>query len=37
TVEEVANYLGVSKRKVEGDWTHAKAWLRTKIGPDLLS
>jgi RNA polymerase sigma factor (TIGR02999 family) len=28
TVEETAHVLGVSKRKVEGDWTHAKAWLR---------
>ncbi len=32
TVEEVAHLLGVSKRKVEGDWTHAKAWLRSRIG-----
>ena len=31
TVEEVAHVLGVSKRKVEGDWTHAKAWLRTAL------
>ncbi len=34
TVEEVANVLGVSKRKVEGDWTHAKAWLRTALDPN---
>ena len=33
TVEEVAHVLGVSKRKVEGDWTHAKAWLRAAIDP----
>ncbi len=32
TVEEVAHVLGVSKRKVEGDWTHAKAWLRQRLG-----
>lgn len=32
TVEEVALLLGVSKRKVEGDWTHAKAWLRKRLG-----
>jgi len=32
TVEEVAHLLGVSKRKVEGDWTHAKAWLKSRIG-----
>jgi RNA polymerase sigma factor (TIGR02999 family) len=31
TVDEVAHLLGVSKRKVEGDWTHAKAWLRTQL------
>lgn len=34
TVEEVAHVLGVSKRKVEGDWTHAKAWLRTALAPE---
>jgi RNA polymerase sigma factor (TIGR02999 family) len=34
TVEEVAHILGVSKRKVEGDWTHAKAWLRNELEPD---
>ena len=34
TVEQVAHVLGVSKRKVEGDWTHAKAWLRSRLGPD---
>jgi len=28
TVEETAGVLGVSKRTVEGEWTHAKAWLR---------
>lgn len=28
TVEEVALLLGVSKRKVESEWTHAKAWLK---------
>ena len=34
TVQEVADVLGVSKRKVEGDWTHAKAWLRTALDSD---
>lgn len=34
TVEEVAHILGVSKRKVEGDWTHAKAWLRNELDAD---
>lgn len=32
SVEEVAEALGVSKRKVEGEWTHAKAWLRKRLG-----
>lgn len=31
TVNEVAEVLGVSKRTVEGDWTHAKAWLRAEL------
>ncbi len=34
TVEEVAHVMGVSKRKVEGDWTHAKAWLRAKLAAE---
>ena len=28
TVDEVAASLGVSRRTVEGEWTHARAWLR---------
>lgn len=35
TVEEVADFLGVSKRKVEADWTHAKAWLAAKLSRDV--
>ena len=31
SVEEVAEALGVSKRTVEGEWTHAKAWLRVEL------
>jgi RNA polymerase sigma factor (TIGR02999 family) len=31
SVAEVAHVLGVSKRKIEGDWTHAKAWLRAVL------
>lgn len=31
TVQEVADHLGVSKRKVEGEWTHAKAWLLARL------
>ncbi len=33
TMDEVATVLGVSKRTAEGDWTHAKAWLRAELGP----
>jgi len=31
TVPEVAHLLGVSKRTVEGDWTHARAWLKREL------
>jgi RNA polymerase sigma factor (TIGR02999 family) len=31
TVDEVAHVLDVSKRTVEGHWTHAKAWLKTRL------
>jgi len=31
SVEDVADLMGVSKRKAEGDWTHAKAWLRARL------
>lgn len=30
-VDEVAEALSVSKRTVEADWTHAKAWLRREL------
>lgn len=30
-VTEVAEALGVSKRTVEGDWTHARAWLKRRL------
>jgi RNA polymerase sigma factor (sigma-70 family) len=30
-VDEVAEALGVSKRTVEADWTHARAWLRREL------
>ena len=33
TVDEVAEALDVSKRTAEGDWTHAKAWLRAELDP----
>ena len=35
SMKEVAGVLGVSKRKVEGDWTHAKAWLRTRLASEM--
>ena len=31
TVAEVAGLLGVSRRTVEGDWTHARAWLAREL------
>ena len=31
TVEEVATEMGVSKRKIETEWTMIKAWLRKKL------
>lgn len=31
TVAEIAEVLGVSKRTIEGDWQHAKAWLRVAL------
>jgi RNA polymerase sigma factor (TIGR02999 family) len=31
TMEEIAAHLGVSKRTAEGDWTHARAWLRREL------
>lgn len=30
-VDEVAQLLGVSKRTVEADWTHARVWLRREL------
>ncbi len=31
SVDEVATVLNVSKRTVENEWTHAKAWLRAAL------
>ena len=31
TVPEVADVVGCSTRTVEGEWTHAKAWLRREL------
>lgn len=30
-VAEIASLLGISARTVEGDWTHARAWLRREL------
>lgn len=32
-VQEVADLLGCSKRKVEQDWTFIRAWLRRELSP----
>ena len=31
TVDEVAHLLGVSKRTVDDDWRHARAWLKREL------
>jgi RNA polymerase sigma factor (TIGR02999 family) len=31
---ETARLLGVSARTVEGDWTHARAWLQRELAPE---
>ena len=31
TVPETASLLGVSRRTVEGDWAHARAWLKRAL------
>ncbi len=37
TLKEVADYLGVSARTVDGDWSMARAWLRRELreAPEL--
>ncbi len=37
SMDEIATVLQVSKRTVEGDWTHARAWLRDRLGSDQTS
>lgn len=37
SVEEVAKTLDLSKRTVEGEWTHAKAWLRAAFATEESS
>lgn len=34
TVEEVATAIGVSKRTIEDDWKHAKAWLKLALAEE---
>lgn len=36
TVPETADALGVSRRTVEGDWTHARAWLKRRLDEGRL-
>lgn len=31
TMQEIASFFGVSKRTVENDWMHARAWLRLEL------
>ena len=33
SMAEIADVLGVSKRTAEGDWTHARAWLKRHLAP----
>ncbi len=37
TVPEVAHVLGVSQRTIEGDWTHARAWLKRELARSVES
>lgn len=34
SMEEISTVLKVSKRTIEGDWTHAKAWLRAEMSSE---
>jgi len=34
TMQEIADYLEMSKRTVEGDWTMARTWLKDRLGND---
>jgi RNA polymerase sigma factor (TIGR02999 family) len=34
SVQAIAQVLGVSRRTIEGDWTHAKAWLKNELSGD---
>lgn len=36
-MDEIAQALGVSKRTIEGDWMHAKAWLRSQFAGDAAA
>lgn len=37
SMDQIASTLGVSKRTVEGEWTHAKAWLQAELAPGNVS
>lgn len=32
TIDEIASHLSLSKRTIEAEWTHARAWLRRELG-----
>lgn len=36
-VAEIAQVLGVSKRTIESDWKHARAWLQVKLGGETAA
>jgi RNA polymerase sigma-70 factor, ECF subfamily len=36
-VIEIAEVLGVSKRTIESDWKHARAWLQVKLGGETAA
>lgn len=31
TIDQIAEHMGLSKRTVESDWEHARAWLRVRL------
>ena len=35
SVPEVAEHLGLSVRTVEGDWSHARAWLKREMAGEV--
>ena len=37
TMREIAAHIGVSKRTVEEDWSHARAWLQLELTDEMIS